>query len=204
VKPDKHYGQRHYEHCAKKYEFSGELKKYKCIFIDSITVASRICLDYAKSTADLTRNGKPDIRSAYGTMATEMLVWVNHFQHFEGVDVVFIGGLDQKLDDSNHVVYSPQVEGSKVAAELPGILDEVITMIQAPGIPAKPGSTMGQRRFVCQTLNPEGYPAKDRSGRLNVFEEAHLGKLLSKIKGLEDSTDSLTQIVDRINKEKKS
>lgn len=39
-----------------------------------------------------------------------------------------------------------------------------------------------KRAFVCQTLNPWGYPAKDRSGRLEMVEEAHLGKLLKKIK----------------------
>jgi hypothetical protein len=38
------------------------------------------------------------------------------------------------------------------------------------------------RKFVCHTLNAAGYPAKDRSGRLNEIEEAHLGKLLAKIK----------------------
>ena len=39
------------------------------------------------------------------------------------------------------------------------------------------------RAFVCQTLNEWGYPAKDRSGRLEVLEEPHLGKLLAKMSG---------------------
>ena len=39
------------------------------------------------------------------------------------------------------------------------------------------------RAFVCQTLNEWGYPAKDRSGRLDVLEEPHLGKLLAKMSG---------------------
>lgn len=38
-----------------------------------------------------------------------------------------------------------------------------------------------QRTFVCQTLNPWGYPAKDRSGRLAMIEEPHLGRLMAKI-----------------------
>jgi hypothetical protein len=38
------------------------------------------------------------------------------------------------------------------------------------------------RAFVCQTLNPYSYPAKDRSGRLDCIEEPHLGKLMDKIK----------------------
>jgi hypothetical protein len=39
------------------------------------------------------------------------------------------------------------------------------------------------RAFVCQTLNEWGYPAKDRSGQLEIVEEPHLGKLLTKISG---------------------
>ena len=37
------------------------------------------------------------------------------------------------------------------------------------------------RAFVCQTINPFGLPAKDRSGRLDVIEEPHLGRLFTKI-----------------------
>ena len=37
------------------------------------------------------------------------------------------------------------------------------------------------RAFVCQTINPWGFPAKDRSGRLDLTEPADLGALLSKI-----------------------
>ena len=39
------------------------------------------------------------------------------------------------------------------------------------------------RAFVCQTLNQWGYPAKDRSGRLDTLEEPHLGRLLEKMSG---------------------
>ena len=39
------------------------------------------------------------------------------------------------------------------------------------------------RAFVCHTLNTWGYPAKDRSGRLDAIEEPHLGRLMEKIAG---------------------
>ena len=39
------------------------------------------------------------------------------------------------------------------------------------------------RAFVCQTMNPWNYPAKDRSGRLDMIERPHLGKLMEKISG---------------------
>jgi hypothetical protein len=121
-------------------------------------------------------------------MASEMLAWINHFQHLQGVDVIFVGGLDQKLDDFNRTIYSPQVEGSKVSLELPGILDEVITMTTIQGV----------RKFVCQTINPDGYPAKDRSGKLSVFEDANLGALLRKIKGLPEKADQFSDIKQAI------
>jgi hypothetical protein len=189
VRADKFYGKRHHEYCLKKYGFAEDLKRYKCIFIDSITVASRLCLEYAKSMSDVVKTGKPDVRSAYGLMASEMLAWINHFQHLQGVDVIFVGGLDQKLDDFNRTVYSPQVGGSKVSSELPGILDEVITMTAVQS---------GVRKFVCQTINPDGHPAKDRSGKLNVFEDADLGKLLRKIKGQTEKADQFSDIKQTI------
>ena len=85
--------------------------------------------------------------------------------------------LDQKTDDLNRTSWIPQIEGSKTTLELPGILDEVISMV-----PMKGESENLERKFVCHTLNANMYPAKDRSGSLNAIEEAHLGKLLAKIK----------------------
>ena len=40
----------------------------------------------------------------------------------------------------------------------------------------------GYRAFINHTLNPWGYPAKDRSGRLEMIEEPHLGRLMAKIR----------------------
>ena len=54
-----------------------------------------------------------------------------------------------------------QIEGSKTGRELPGIVDEVITMAIMSDENGAP-----YRAFVCQTLNQWGYPAKDRSGRM--------------------------------------
>ena len=40
-----------------------------------------------------------------------------------------------------------------------------------------------ERRLVCRSGNPWGLPAKDRSGRLDLVEEPHLGRLMEKIRG---------------------
>jgi hypothetical protein len=77
----------------------------------------------------------------------------------------------------------PQIDGSKTGLELPGIVDQVMTLAEikpdvAPGQPALPSF----RGLVCQTLNPWGYPAKDRSGRLAMLEPPHLGQIFQKIR----------------------
>ena len=45
-------------------------------------------------------------------------------------------------------------------------------------IKAEDGSTY--RAFVTHTVNPYGFPAKDRSGRLDLLEPPHLGALIAK------------------------
>ena len=107
-----------------------------------------------------------------------MIGWLTHLQHTRGKNVWFVGILDEKLDDFNRKVFVPQIDGSKTGLELPGIVDQVITMASLPDELNRP-----QRAFVCQTLNPWGYPAKDRSGRLDLVEEPHLGRLMEKIRG---------------------
>jgi hypothetical protein len=81
-------------------------------------------------------------------------------------------------------------KAAKTGRELPGIVDEVITMAVLTG-------DHGQyRAFVCQPLNEWGYPAKDRSGRLDTLEEPHLGKLIDKMNNGSPLTDNDLTFVD--------
>jgi hypothetical protein len=172
------YSQKHFDAVKMRYK-DYDFSKYLCIFIDSITISSKLCLTWCKSQPESfsERNGKPDTRSAYGLLASEMSAWLNQFQHIPDKDIVIVGLLDQKTDDFNRTIWSPQIEGSKTTLEIPAILDEVISMV---AVKNETGKLV--RKFVCQTLNAAGYPAKDRIGRLEEIEDAHLGKLLRKIK----------------------
>jgi hypothetical protein len=178
LKSSSAYSRKHLEMVKAKYK-DADFSKYKCCFIDSVTIASKLCLTWCKSQPESysEKSGKQDMRSAYGLLAGEMSAWLNQFQHIPDKDVIIVGLLEQKTDDFNRTTWVPQIEGAKTANELPGILDEVISMVAM-----KSESGKLERKFVCHTLNANGYPAKDRSGRLSEIEEAHLGKLLSKIK----------------------
>jgi hypothetical protein len=172
------YSQRHYDEAVAKFGDPRALDKYKSIFVDSITVAGRLCFQWAKEQPEAfsEKTGKPDVRGAYGLHGREMIGWITHLQHTRAKDMFFVGILDEKLDDFNRKIFAPQIDGAKTGLELPGIVDEVITMTEMAD-----AEKNLHRVFVCQTLNPWGYPAKDRSGRLDLVEEAHLGRLVAKI-----------------------
>jgi hypothetical protein len=59
-----------------------------------------------------------------------MIAWLTHLQHTRNKNIWFVGILDEKVDDFNRKVYSPQIDGSKTALELPGIVDQVITLAE--------------------------------------------------------------------------
>ena len=177
---DQAYSAAHYAAVCQKFGNPATLETYDTVFIDSITVAGRLCFQWCKGQpeAHSEKTGKADVRGAYGLHGREMIAWLTHLQHTRGKNIWFVGILDQKLDDFNRKVFAPQIDGSKTGLELPGIVDQVITMAEIKG----EGDIL-QRGFVCQTLNPWGYPAKDRSGRLDLIEPPHLGQLMDKIRG---------------------
>ena len=180
LREDQVYSQAHFDAVCEQFGDPSALDKYETVFIDSITVAGRLCFQWAKGQpqAFSERTGKPDMRGAYGLHGQEMIAWLTHLQHTRGKNVWFVGILDEKLDDFNRKTFVPQIDGSKTGNELPGIVDEVIAMAEI-----SEGEGAAYRAFVCHTLNPFGFPAKDRSGRLDMIEEPHLGRLMEKISG---------------------
>lgn len=158
----------------------GSFDKYDTIFIDSITEVSRQCFSWAKQQPDSfsERTGKPDTRGTYGLLGREMVGWLKQFQHCPRHNVWLVGLLNEVKDDFGRISHVMQVEGAKTGLEAPGITDQMISMVQIT-----PEEGTPYRAFVTQAINPWGYPAKDRSGRLDMIEEPHLGKLMAKISG---------------------
>jgi hypothetical protein len=180
LRDEQPFSPAHYRHVCERFGDPSALAKYDTYFIDSITVLARLCFQWCKGQpqAFSEKTGKPDNRGAYGLLGQELIAALTHLQHTRDKNVVLVGILDEKLDDFNRKVFVPQIEGSKTGLELPGIVDQVITMT---ALKADDGSLY--RAFVCHTLNPWGYPAKDRSGRLDQIEEPHLGRLMAKMAG---------------------
>ena len=156
------------------------LDRYDTVFVDSITAVSRLSFRWAEQQPEAfsERTGKKDTRGAYWLHAREMLLWLYQLRHARGKHVVFVGILEKVTDEFNVATWQAQMEGSRTGRELPGIVDQIITMQWIDF-----GDGAPTRAFVCTSPNAWGYPAKDRAGRLEQIEEPQLGKLIVKLVG---------------------
>jgi hypothetical protein len=187
--PNAWYSAQHHQHARGVYAGSGVeefLASKAIIFVDSITDLTRQVMAYAKQQPEAfsDRTGKPDVRGAYGLLGREVIQALKHLQHAAGKTVIFVGVLEKITDEFNVSTWQPQMEGSKAGRELPGIVDQVMSLhLFSSGSDGTYvlDERATERRLVCRSGNPFGLPAKDRSGRLDVTEAADLGTVLTKI-----------------------
>lgn len=186
------HGQSHYEHVRKTYGGTpvAEYATRPIIFCDSISVLTRLAFKYAQQRPEAfsEKTGKPDTRGAYGLLGREVINALQHLQNTPGKTIIFACLLNKITDDYGRQEWVPQMEGSKVGRELPGIVDQVCTMHHFAR--AEDGSyvldeTAEERRLVCRRANPYSVPAKERSRGVGVTEAPDLGALLTKINSIE-------------------
>jgi hypothetical protein len=172
------YSRASYEDVCKAFGDPAGHAQYTTLFVDSITVASRMCFQWCQLQPEAfsDKTGKPDTRGAYGLLGREMIRWVTQLQHAPK-NVILVGILEQQEDELKRKHWEPQIEGAKTGRELPGIFDLVMTLQNFEA-----EDKTQYRAFVTQQQNPWGYPAKDRSGTLELQEPANLGKVLEKIR----------------------
>jgi hypothetical protein len=168
--PSACYSKDHYDAIGGALE---NLGRYDTIFVDSITAIGRLSFRWSEQQPEAfsERSGKKDIRSAYGLHGREMIVWLHQLQHARGKSVIFVGILEKIVDEFNKAEWQLQLEGAKTGRELPGIVDQIITM---QWIDFGDGTPV--RAFVCTSPNRWNWPAKDRGGRLEQIEKPNLGE----------------------------
>jgi len=105
-----------------------------------------------------------------------MIAWLHQLQHTRLMHVIFVGILEKVVDNFNVATWQLQMEGAKTGRELPGIVDQIVTMTWIDF-----GDSDPRRAFICTSPNSWNYPAKDRAGRLEEIEEPHLGRLVAKL-----------------------
>ena len=172
------YSEAHYNDVMKNPELA-RLGSFTILFVDSLTAAARLCFTWAERQPEaFSDRGRKDLRAVYGLHARSMLGWLGQLQHMRERTVVLVAVLEKHVDEFNIATWQPQIEGAKTGRELPAIVDEIISMTWVDFGDRKP-----VRAFVCTNPNPWGYPAKDRSGRLDQLEPPNLGALIEKLAG---------------------
>ena len=148
---------------------SDEAKAFKTVMLDSISEIAEVCLATEKAKAK-------DPRQAYGEMQTTMTEVVRLFRDIPDKHVVFTAKMEKATDEMGRMLYSPSMPGNKTAQALPYFFDEVLALRVEKDADGQP-----QRGIMAQ---PDGlWTAKDRSGKLDAWEPAHLGDIIKKIGG---------------------
>jgi hypothetical protein len=177
------YSQLHFDKLSADPELM-KLAHYRIFFVDSLTAAGRLFFRHAEQMPEaFTDRGKKDLRAVYGVYARNVIACLNQLQQARGRTIIFVAILERQTDDFNAPAWGVQLEGSKAARELPGIVDQVVTMTWIDF-----GDHKLVRCFVCAGGSQWGYPAKDRSGKLDQIEPPDLGKLLAKLTSSPNAT----------------
>ena len=175
---DDPYSQDHYDQVLSEYGSTFDLSKYDTYFIDSLTVASRWSFQWALQQPEAyNAKGERDTRGAYGLHGRELTAFVSQIQRARSKNVIFVCIIQQKEDEFKRDYWALQMDGQLAASAIPGVVDEILTM-------AIVEDDDGPFRALISDLNNDwGYPAKDRSGRLEALEPPNLTEVLAKIKG---------------------
>jgi hypothetical protein len=153
------------------------LQPFKTVFVDSTTVASRMCFDWCKEQPEaFNKQGQKNNLGAYGLLGLEMVDWVKGWHHLPNLNVWLVGGMERK-EIEGIKEWVPLLTGSKLASELPYIMDYSLVMAEFKAGDGKTYTGI----FSDGRKNPEyaSVPLKTRV-RLDQVEQPHLGKLMVK------------------------
>ena len=148
-----------------------EAKAYKSVALDSISEIAEVVLNAEKKATK-------DPRQAYGAMQEQMADIIRAFRDLPGRHVYMSAKLEKTQDEMGRVLYSPSMPGNKTGQALPYFFDEVLALRVE-----KDGEGVTQRAMMCDS---DGlWLAKDRSGKLAMWEAPDLGAIIAKIQGEE-------------------
>jgi len=148
---------------------SEEAKGYGSVALDSISEIAEVVLNAEKKIAK-------DPRQAYGAMQEKMSDVIRAFRDLPDRHVYMSAKLEKTQDEMGRVTYAPSLPGNKMGQSLPYFFDEVLALRVE-----KDADGASQRALMCDS---DGlWLAKDRSGKLGLWESPDLGEIIAKIGG---------------------
>lgn len=150
---------------------------YKWVVLDSLSEIAEVVL-----AAEKLKAGK-DKRAAYVPMQEIIESMIKDFRDLPR-NILMTCKLESYQDDNKMVIKRPMLVGQKLPVNIPYLFDEVFHMhsgIDADGHEYRALQTQPDRKTV----------AKDRSGKLDMYEYPDLGHIASKI--LNPKTNTSTE-----------
>ncbi len=138
------------------------------VVIDSLSEIAEVLLSDKKK-------GVNDPRKAYGEMADEMMDMIRLFRDMPGYNVMMTAKQTRYTDGSSGTsMYIPMLPGKQVPDQIPYMFDELFALRVIP-------DAEGNMQRVLQTGRDVQYEAKDRSGKLAMYEYASIESIAAKI-----------------------
>jgi len=144
-------------------------KKYKTVFIDSLTEINQNMLE--KLQAEYT--DAKDTLKMYGELSKAMRSMVKMFRDLPGYSVIFTALSEIEKDEENKRYVNVRLIG-KFSSEVSGYFDEVLYLHVE--------RETGERVLI--TEKSDRLMSKDRSGKLEKREPADLGIVMAKIRAV--------------------
>lgn len=146
---------------------SAEAKKFDTLATDSISQIAEI---YLRFYQNMNRDG----RKAYGDMSMKMMDLMNMLYFMPQKHIILIA--KQTISDDNGTTKRrPYFPGQDLNVKVPHLFDGIFHM----GMHNVPGM-QGPTKAIC-TAEQYDLMARDRSGKLNVYEPPNLGDMFRKI-----------------------
>jgi len=146
---------------------SAEAAEFESVALDSISEIAEVVLNAEKKI-------NKDPRAAYGAMQEQMADIIRGFRDLPGKHVYMSAKLEKTQDEMGRVLYAPSMPGNKTGQSLPYFFDEVLALRVEK-------DAEGNTRRALMTDGDGLWLAKDRSGKLEVWEDADLGDIIRKI-----------------------
>ena len=141
---------------------------YEWVVLDSISEIGEVCLASEKRESR-------DNRMAYGNMIDHMVTILKNFRDIK-LNIVMTCKQERVADaDTGRTHYSPSLPGSRLGNEIPYLFDIV------GALRVEKNQETGEIYRVLQTNSDSRYLAKDRSGKLEFYEEPNLKTIFDKI-----------------------
>lgn len=141
---------------------------YKWIVIDSISEIAEVLL-----AEEMEKNKDP--RKAYGETQMQMMGLIRAFRDLP-FNVYMTAKQERVKDDmTGMMLYSPAMVGTKLGQQIPYLFDLVFALRIEKDAEGK------DQRWL-QTSGDNQYIAKDRSGKLEQFEQPNINEIVNKIR----------------------